>query len=512
MAPDGRLAAVRSARHEVRVADGRAEQDPTAWWQDTCGLVRAMVATGEIAADGVLGITVTGRGNGAVSVDGRGRPVAPCWSDGRAAAQIAAVRETARRRGISLSSYAAGLAGKLRWLATEEADAYGRLRHALYIKDFIVLCLAGVAVTDPASGPDAPDWPEGMDEMLGQDPTILPRVLAPETVVGTVRPTAAKALGLTCRPPVAVGAHDGVAANVGAGMVRPGEAALTLGTHAVLRAVVAQVPPGARRFYGLLPGRVCVGGNALHGGRSADWLLDLVGGGMHHGGTEDTEKRHEVGGLRSGGEATGRETATSNLLRVRRASVLNPSSRDAAFAALDAAAERVSPGADGALFLPFLGGSVSPHVRPEARGALLGLRATHGQAEVYRAVLEGVAYALRGIRDELAGWGVRPREVRMTGGGSRSMLWSRILAATLEQPLGRVEDAAECRGAAVFLAVGLGLYPDVDAAVQEMVRMLDVVEPEAALAEAYAHGYRRYVRLADAVYAAEQTYPPNPLP
>ena len=461
VAPDGSLIAGARApvQTDARAREGAREQSPVDWWSQSVRLVRTLLDDARLSPQRILGLSATGRGANPVFLDVGGEPVTPVWLDGRSLADERRARELAVDLGLPPGAYAVRLAGRLAWLRDERPAVFGRIHTAMHAKDYLVYRLTGEAVTDPASGPDADRWPGDLFEALAVAGVRLPAVRPGWTVAGGLTEKSAEELGLPAGLPVAVGVHDGVAANIGAGAVQVGESALTLGTHAVIRGVVEQPAPGARRFYELLPGRVCVGGNALYGGRSVDWLLRSTGD------AGDVERR---------------------------------------LAQLDGAAQAVPPGSGGTVFLPFLGGTVSPQVRPFARAAFAGLGLEADRAILYRAVLEGVAYALRGIRDELAGWDVRPRELRLSGGGARSHLWRSILADVLETPIVPTQDHAEGRGAAACLAIAIGCYADVDQAVGAMVRPEPAVTPDPRRVERYAEGYGRYRRIADALYEAEQ--------
>ena len=460
-APDGALLGGAGARQRTLVSDDgvRREQHPDDWWAIAGTLVRQLVAEGALDPARVLGVSVTGRGATPVFLDAQGTPVCPVWMDGRSADAEAEARQLARSLAVPTHSYAVRMAGRLAWLRREHADVFARVHSALHAKDFLLFRLTGERVTDPASGPDAESWPLDLFAGLRVDGAQLREVRWGWQQAGTLTPDAAEHLGLPAGLPVATGLHDGAAANVGAGAAAVGDAALTLGTHAVIRGVVAEMAPGARRFYELLPGRVCVGGNALYGGRSVDWFLDMF--------------------------AAGRDDRATLLTE------------------LEAEAATTPAGCRGALFLPFLGGSVSPHVRPFARAGFVGLAIETDRRVLFRAILEGVAYALRGIRDELAGWDVRPSELRLTGGGRGSRLWQQILAAVLQRPLVPTPDFAEGRGVAVCLSVMLGCYEDVDAAVAGMVHAEVPIHPHPELMAAYDEGYERFRHVADAVYQAE---------
>jgi xylulokinase len=181
---------------------------------------------------------------------------------------------------------------------------------------------------------------------------------------------------------------------------------------------------------------------------------------------------------------------------------------DAPFAALTEAAEEWAPGAEGLVFLPYLAGERTPHADPDARGAFAGLSLRHDRGALARAVLEGVAYALRDSLELLAALGVPPEVARVSGGGARSDLWLRIVASVLGIPLERtvVEEGA-AYGAALLGGVAAGVFESVEEAVERCVRVRDVVEPVAAWREPHEEGYLRFRALYPALKAARDAEP-----
>jgi xylulokinase len=447
----GRLLAARSSRHVDHHRDGRTWQEADQWWTDAVRLTRELLASRRVE---VAAVSLSGRAGAAVFIGADGTVVGDPWSDLRHAAELAALVEW-RRGGFDLSNYAAALLAKKQWFVANEPRKARGLRHVLYAKDFLLYRLTGAAVTDWTSGPDGAHWDPSALARTGTAPQQLPRPALPWEIGGVVTAAAARATGVPAGTPVVVGAHDGICANVGAGAGYPHAYAITLGTHAVVRAIVRERPAGAYRFYGLPPDRHVIGGNGLLGGRAADWLLDFV-----YGSNDRGRAKH--------------------------------------FRAMDAAAAGVPIGADGVRFLPFLGGRVAPERRPGARAGFVGLDARHDRHAIYRAVLEGVAFAVRDIFEQIRGWCGPPHVVRLTGSGATSAVWCDILAQCVGESLEASDGAAEGRGAAVFAAVALGDHKDFDAAASAMVTVRRRHDPHAALRDRYASAYAAWRAAVDA--------------
>lgn len=432
-APDGTLAHLVHRRHE---ASGRAggEQSAEGWWAATVSAVRELVQA--LPEHRILGIGLAGRGGAAVFADKSGNVVADPWSDGRHREEAATLRSW-REDGIWLSNYGLQLIAKYQWLRANEPERAEQIHRGFYAKDWLLYRLTGVHMTDWTSGPDAPEWDVRLGE-LALPVSLLPTPALPWSLASTLTRAAAEALALPADTPVAVGAHDGLAANIGAGVVENGTCAITLGTHAVVRMVMDECPAGAYRFYGCPPHSHIIGGNAVLAGRSVDWFLGL-----------------------------------------------NGSDADAPYDQFEAEAAAVAAGADGVRFLPFLAGQVAPESRPGARALFAGLNLDHTQAHLYRAVLEGGAFAIADIFDQVRGWCGQPSLVRATGGGSESRLWMALLASIIDTPIELSGAGVEGRGAAACLAVALGHHPDIDSAISAMVRPERVATPEPELVAGY---------------------------
>lgn len=453
----GRLLGQRAVRHREHSHDRFVWQDADEWWADAVALTKQLL---KLRPCRVIGISVTGRAGAAVFIGRDGTVIGQPWADRRHQPKLDALLAW-RNDSTQLSNYGAALLAKKQWFVANEPKRAQQLRHVLYAKDLLIYRLTGLAVTDPASGPDAMDW-DLASLAHTRSASCVPRVALPWTVAGSITKIAARALGIGADVPVIVGAHDGICANVGAGAGQPGGYAITLGTHAVVRTVQHTAPAGALRFYGLPPDRAVLGGNAWFGGRAADWFVDLI-----YGANDPSRTRH--------------------------------------FNALDTAAAEVEPGARGVTFLPFLGGQIAPVSRPGARGVFAGMRTSHDRAVLYRAVLEGTAFAIRGVFDQVAGWCGEPTVVRLTGGGARSGVWCQILADVLNRPLEASDEAVEGRGAAVFAAVALRYHAHHDVAAGAMVVVKRRFLPQATRVARYAELFGQWQRVDGVARALDAT-------
>ena len=434
---------------------GWSEQDPADWWAAS---ERALARLG---VRDVAGIGLSGQMHGLVLLDEAGRVLRPAilWNDQRTAAECDEIEERvglARLVELTGNRALTGFtAPKLVWVRNNEPDVYARVAHVLLPKDYVRLRLTGERAIDvaDASGTLLFDvagrrWSEAVLAALDVPPDWLPRALESPSLSGETHDGV----------PVAAGAGDQAAGAVGVGVDRPGPISVVLGTSGVVFAALptyaADREARVHSFCHAVPDRWHAMGVMLSAAGSLRWFRDAV-------------------------------------------------ARGTPFEVLTEEAEAWAPGAEGLLFLPYLAGERTPHADPDARGAFTGLSLRHDRGALARAVLEGVAYALRDSLGLLAALGVRPEVGRVSGGGARSDLWLRIVASVLAIPLERtvVEEGA-AYGAALLGGVAAGVFETVEEAVERCVRVRETIEPVAEWREQYEQGYGRFRTLYPALKAA----------
>jgi xylulokinase len=252
--------------------------------------------------------------------------------------------------------------------------------------------------------------------------------------------------------PVVAGGGDQSAQAVGVGAVRPGVLAVTMGTSGVVFAAtetpLIESQGRLHAFCHAVPERWHLMGVMLSAAGSLQWY---------------------------------RDTLAPNVT----------------FAELVDEAAGVPAGSDGLLFLPYLCGERTPHPDPLARGSWVGLTTRHTRAHLTRAVLEGVAFGLKDIFALMQQVGMRQiDEVRVSGGGAKSKLWRQILADVLDSELVTVNTTeGAAYGAALLAGVAAGIWPNVDTACHETIRVSDRITPTATNISRYDEMYRHYQTL-----------------
>jgi xylulokinase len=407
-----------------------------------------------VRADEIGCIGLTGQMHGTVLLDERGEVLRPAliWCDQRTDAQCRDITELIGAERLIELTLNPALTNfsltKMLWVREHEPELWARVRSFLLPKDYVRFRLTGERATDvaDASGTLLLDvarrrWSDEMLAATKLDKGLLPVVYESTEVTGQVSAEGAAATGLLEGTPVVAGAGDQAAGAVGMGIVRPGMVSATIGTSGVVFAATAQpsLDPRGRvhTFCHAIPGRWHVMGVTQAAGLSLRWFRDRFGAGGAEDGRDPYEKLSEE-------------------------------------------AANTPPGADGALWAPYLMGERTPHLDPYARAALVGLTASHTRGHIIRAILEGVAFSLRDTLTIFEEMSVPVETIRLGGGGARSPLWRQIQADVYGRTVEIVEaEEGGAYGAALLAGVGGGVWSSVDAACEEVVRVASSINANA---------------------------------
>ena len=466
---DGKVVASATVEHEAFASPeiGWAEQDPRDWWRASSEAIRACLATGDVRADEIGAVSFSGQMHGSVFLDEADNVLrsALLWCDQRTEKQCREITEKiGAKRLIELVCNPA-VTGftlpKLLWVRENEPETWAKVKSVLLPKDYVRLCLSGDKASDVAdsSGTLLFDvqnrrWSHEMLSELEIDGNLLPTVYESIEVTGKVSAAGAAATGLLEGTMVVAGAGDNAAGAIGMGIVKPGTVSATIGTAGVVFVVTEKPTLDLKgRVHTLchaIPGRWHMTGVTLGAGMSLKWFRDNLGGGKN-------------------------------------------------FDELSLEASKIASGSDGAIWLPYLMGERTPHLDPQARAAFVGLSASHTQAHLARAVMEGVAFSLRDAFEIFRGLGATMNAIRLGGGGAKSPVWRQIQADVYGQSVETIEaEEGAAFGAAILAGVGYGAWASVDEACEATIKSADRVDPEPDSVEAQNRNYAAY----ELLYAA----------
>lgn len=450
-----------------------SEQSPEDWWQALEQAMAEMRLLAPNALAAVQAIGLSGQMHGAVVMDGQHQVLRPAilWNDGRAFAQCAQLEAICPdSRTVTGNLAMPGFtAPKLLWLKDHEPDLFRQIQRVLLPKDWLRWRMCGEAVSDmsDASGTlwldvAQRDWSDQMLAACQLDRSHMPRLVEGSEVSGLLHRSLAERWGLGTalggRVLIAGGGGDNAASAVGMGATRAGQGFVSLGTSGVVFLVTDQFRPAPQQ--------------AVHAFAHA----------LPH-------TWHQMSVMLSAASA------------ITWASQLTGQPDEAAFVG-QASTLRADQRARAPMFLPYLAGERTPHNNPNASGALVGLRAEHGLADVAYAVVEGVGFGLRdGLQAMRDAQGVATTAtsgqspLTLVGGGARSDAWAQLLANQLQTPLARAADAsaAAALGAArlAWLATGAD-----GSAVCRAPLDVTAFEPQAQEAALLDERYERFRALA----------------
>jgi xylulokinase len=433
-----------------RAHPGWSEQKPADW------IAAAEAVLDQLAVQGlgaVRGIGLSGQMHGATLVDAADAVLRPAilWNDTRSHEEAAELDADPMFRRLTGNIVFPGFtAPKLVWVQRHEPAIFARVARVLLPKDYLRLWLTGahVAEMSDAAGTSwldtgARDWSEALLAATGLTRAQMPALVEGSAVSGQVRPALAARWGLPPGVPVAGGGGDNAASGVGVGVVRAGEAFVSLGTSGVLFAANDGYHPdpatAVHTFCHALPGTWHQMGVVLSATDALNWYAGLVG---------------ESAAALTGGLGP-----------------LQPPGRT--------------------LFLPYLGGERTPLNDAAIRAAFLGLEHATDRAAATRAVLEGVTFAIRDCRDALAATGTRIESLIAVGGGWRSDYWLQAIATALDCPV-QLPVAGDFGGA--FGAARLALMAATGAGAEIATRpaIARSIRPDRALVAAFDAGHARY--------------------
>jgi xylulokinase len=449
------------------------EQNPEDWWQATVKTIREVVKKGKLKAADVKAIGLSGQMHGSVFLDKSHKVIRPAllWNDQRTAAECEEIERRAGGRKALIKLVAnPALTGftapKILWLRNNEPKNFEKCVKILLPKDDVRRRLTGELATDvsDASGMllldvAKRDWSKKLLEKLDLDINLFAKCYESEEVTGKLLPAVAKELGLTTDCLVVGGAGDCAANGVGTGVVASGELSTSIGTSGIMfvHSDKVEVDPLGRlhTFCHAVHGKWHMMGVSLSGGGSLQWFHDKL------------------------------------CAEVKR----NKGKKDC-LDVLNAEAAEVPPGSEGLFFLPYLSGERTPHADPDARACFIGATLSHGRGHMVRAIMEGVAYAMRDSLAIIKEMGVPVKEIRASGGGSKSPLWRQIQADVFGQKVVTINaEQGPAFGVALLAAVGAGAYKNVEEACRATIKVVAETPLNKAAAKVYDQGFPIYQQL-----------------
>ena len=421
---------------------------------------------------------ITSFGETCVMLDENACPVCPSmlYTDPRG---IEECRELESKIGKSRMEYITGLnphsmysLPKIMWIKKHRPEQYRRTKHIFMMEDYIIYMLTGEKVIDyslatRSMGFDIRKmkWSNEIFQAAEVDTELLATPVIGGTIAGTLRKEVAEMTGLSSEMMILPAGHDQMAAAVGAGIFDRKMAVNGAGTVECITPVYDKIPEGKEMYEGsyavvpyIVPGKYITYAFSFTGGALLSWYIQNL--------AKEEKKAAQKCGI-------------------------------SVYKVLE---ERMKDEPTGILVLPYLAGAATPYMDEGAKGAIVGLTMEHTAADLYRAMMEGVAYEMCLNIEQLKKTGICPERLRAAGGGTASEMWMQMKADILNLPISVLESQeVGATGCAMMAGIAAGVYQDLNEAANVFIREKKTYYPRKKKYVAYEKYYQKYRRLYKAV-------------
>jgi sugar (pentulose or hexulose) kinase len=450
---------------------GWAEQHPTYFWDSLCHACQDLWKQSDINKDAIAGVTLTTQRSTVINLDQEGNPLRPAivWLDQRRTFNLKPVGGlwglAFMLTGMTETVAYLQSEAESNWIRTHQQDIWEKTHKYLFLSGYLTYRLTGRYVDSVGcqvgyvpfdykkllwSG--SRDWKW---EAVPMDPSVLPNLVNPTDILGEITPSASEETGIPVGLPLIAAAADKACEVIGSGCLEPNIGCLSYGTTATICSTqkkyiepIPLIPP----YPSAVPGAYCMEIQIYRGFWMVSWFKQEFA-------------HYEV-------NVADEQGIEPEVL-------------------FDKLVDQVPPGSMGLILQPFW----SPGLKvpgPEAKGAIIGFGDVHTRSHLYRAILEGLAYALREGKERSESRSKIPiNEIRVSGGGSQSDAAMQITADVFGMETARPHTyETSGLGAAIDAAVGLGIHPDFNSAVSSMTRVNQIFEPNPEAHEIYNQLYQ----------------------
>ncbi len=466
LSENGNVADIARENYSIDVpVKGYAEQNPKVWVEKTFKVIRDVLDNTGISPESIESIAFSGQMHGVVLLDENYIPLRPAiiWSDQRSSRQVEYINNSIGKQKLgklTSNPLFTGFYGvTLMWIKEKEPDVYKKARVALLPKDYLRFVFTGeigTEVTD-ASGTGIFDvsmakWSEYMVDFLGIKRELIPNCYKSNDVAGVVRENVSEETRLKKGTKVVFGGADHAMQALGTGVINPGVLAINIGSggqiYSPVQSSTYDFKLRMHKFCNIVPGVWDVMGATLSAGLSLNWFVN-------------------------------------NVLKLENYDVI------------ERVGDNSSPGSDGLFFIPYIAGERTPHMDPNATGMFFGLALKHDQADMLRAVMEGVSYSFRECYEIFGKMGIKTSKLITAGGGAKNRLWRQIIADMFECEVYNIKASEEAAlGAAMLAGVCVGVYSSYEDAVKTCVNISDdVVSPCEENFSKYREGFEVFKKM-----------------
>jgi gluconokinase len=440
----------------------RVEQDPIEIERASVGAIHDCMKKSNRKKDEVLTLGISCAMHSLICVNENYEPLSQAliWADGRSNEQAKKLRETVGDSiyaNTGLPNHPMSPLSKLLWMKETNFEPYHQAAYFISVKEYVLQKWFGRSMVDYSMASATGlfnmktfDWDEEALELAGVDKSQLSRIVPPTEILTGIDKAIADEMGISSEMPFVIGSADGQLANLGSGAINPGEVAISAGTSGAIRQMIKgfEVSDSQETFcYAFTDELSILGGPTNNGGIALQWLKELI-------------------------------------------------EYEGSFDQLTAEAEKVAPGAEGVLFLPYINGERAPIWKQEAKGNFFGLSITHKKEHLVRAVLEGITYNLYHIGKALEDKVGEPEKIFVNGGLAQSPLWVQMLADVFGKDVYVSESHHSAAwGAAWTALVAIGKVDSFEE-IKQNIPIEAIIQPNLDNHEIYAKAFEKYIGIA----------------
>lgn len=438
------------------------EQDPVEIEQSSVGAIKDVIEKANIKEEELLTLGISCAMHSLICVDEDYHPLsqAMIWADGRSTEQVKELKATVGDEiyaQTGLPNHPMSPFSKLVWMRETNYEPYRKAAYFISVKEYVIKKWFNEQMVDysmaSASGllnMNTFEWDTQALALARIDKKQLSNIVPPTTILSGINEEIAREMGISSELPFVIGAADGQLANLGSGAISPGEVAITAGTSGAIRQMIRgfKVSEAQETFcYAFTSELSIMGGPTNNGGIALQWLKELI-------------------------------------------------EYEGSFEEFAAEAEKVAPGAEGLLFLPYINGERAPVWKQEAKGNFFGLSITHKKEHLVRAVLEGITYNLYHIGQALERQVGEPEKLFVNGGLARSPLWVQMLADVFGKEVYLSESHHSAAwGAAWTALVAIEKVASFEE-IKQNIPIEAIVKPDPDTHKIYAEAFKKYVQIA----------------
>ena len=435
---------------------GYAEQDPEDWVKATCTNIKSVLEKSGVSPESIAAISLDAATHTAVIMDKDFNIIRPAiyWTDTRSKAEVQYLRENYSDiidKQVLHKADTIWSLPELMWIKNNEPENWSKVNKILFAKDYVRHRLTGDYVTDyiEAEGSMMFDintmkWSEELCGILDISTDMMPEIVSPSDIAGSITKDASILTGLPEGTPVLCGTTDTVMEVFASGAVAKGQMTLKLATAGRICVITDKAYPDINliNYSHIVPGLFYPGTATKSCAASYRWFRDTFG--------EDYE-------------------------------------------ALNEKAASVPIGSEGMVFHPYLNGELTPYANPNLCADFVGVRASHTKAHFTRAVLEGVTMSMLDCKTALDKLNIPHDDCAVIiGGGSKSPLWRQMIADALNIKLVVMKHADSSFGSAMLAGIATGIFESPAQAVEMCNTVVSETVPNAENTEKYAQLFKKY--------------------